>query len=408
MRLGRADDGANNRGAAREQAAHILIVASSDARRDALSSALRPGNVICGLAESTQAATTLLDDPVMARQPRFDVVVLDVPVCGATTLRFIRTLGDRGVGALVVCPHVSFDEAVEAMRAGACDIVSSSIKPKELLKRVRSAVAQQRNLRTAGANDARAGQAMSEGGGEGGGNESVLRLPETPGTIPASARPAPSPARSTGDAGRASKPLKATPVTGEAQSEQEAIEDFVRGIRYQLDVEALLRSALEFLLAQCGPMNAAVFLPSTSGDFSLGAYVNYTCPKDAAEILLDHLANVAAPRLEKLHGVQLFTTREQIIEHVGESVDWMLDNHVLAFTCRSAGEGLAVFMLFRDGRGSFNAAAQNVCRQIAVPFADQLARVVRIHHRHLPRDQWGTLGDPAEGEGDAGNGGMAA
>ena len=28
------------------------------------------------------------------------------------------------------------------------------------------------------------------------------------------------------------------------------------------------------------------------GDYSLGAYVNYTCPKDAAEILLDHLAKM--------------------------------------------------------------------------------------------------------------------
>ncbi len=398
MRLGRSDDGASSSRTPREQTPRILIIASSDARRDALCTAMRAGDVICGLAESTQAALSLLDDPAGARAPRFDVVVLDVPVCGATTLRFIRDLGDRSVAALVVCPSVSFDEAVEAMRAGACDIVSSSIKPREFVKRVRSAVAQQRNLRAA------ASQAASSGSSAGV-RHAGFALEQTDTSSPAASKASPghAPAQPA-----TTQPLKATPVPAGAHSEDDALSDFLRSIRYQLDVEALLRSALEFLLTQCGPMNAAVFLPSTTGDYSLGAYVNYTCPKDAAEILLDHLANVAAPRLDKLHGVHLFTTRPQITEHVGDGIEWMLDNHVLAFTCRSAGESLAVFMLFRDERVSFNAAAQTLCQQIAGPFADQLARIVRIHHRHLPRDKWGTLGDPSEGESEGGNGGLAA
>ena len=37
-------------------------------------------------------------------------------------------------------------------------------------------------------------------------------------------------------------------------------------IRQELDIESLLRTTLEFVLGRCGPTNAAVFLPTTSGD----------------------------------------------------------------------------------------------------------------------------------------------
>lgn len=69
-------------------------------------------------------------------------------------------------------------------------------------------------------------------------------------------------------------------------------------IRNELDIESLLRTTLEFVLSRSGPTNAAIFLPTTSGDYSLGAYVNYDCPKETVDVLLDHLANVVAPRFE--------------------------------------------------------------------------------------------------------------
>ena len=61
-------------------------------------------------------------------------------------------------------------------------------------------------------------------------------------------------------------------------------------IRQELDLESLLRVSVEFILGKSGPTNAAVFLPAASGDYSLGAYVNYDCPKDSAEVLMDQLA----------------------------------------------------------------------------------------------------------------------
>lgn len=363
-------------------APRVLVVSQSDARRTAWCALARSADVICGLAESAQGALSLLDapgGPAPDRARQFEVVVLDVPACNPAALRFIRELGDRDVPALVVCPSVTFDEAVEVMRAGACDIVPSTAKPKELLRRLRSAIAQTRSTRA-------------------GRGEAPSVVADAPGATEAPVAPAGVRQRAT--------PIKAG-ATDAPRTPADLADEFGVQIRCELDVESLLRQALEFVLANAGPTNAAVFLPSTTGDYSLGAYVNYTCPKDTAEVLLDHLANVAAPRLERLEQPLLLTDAAAITEHVGDGVDWMLDNHVLAFACRAGGECLALVLLFRDRQLSFNARAVELCAAIAGRFGEQLARVVRIHHRHLPRDKWGGPGD-ADAASDGGEDGLAA
>jgi hypothetical protein len=65
--------------------------------------------------------------------------------------------------------------------------------------------------------------------------------------------------------------------------------------------------------------------------------------------------------------------------------------------CRHSGETLAVFMIFRDRRNPFSAALLEQVKTIGELFASQLARVIHIHHRHLPKDKWGMLGDPEHG-----------
>jgi hypothetical protein len=53
-------------------------------------------------------------------------------------------------------------------------------------------------------------------------------------------------------------------------------------------------------------------------------------------------------------------------------------------------------MIFRDRRSPY---AQPLLEQIMTVgelFAAQLARVIHIHHRHLPKSKWGMAGDPPE------------
>src|SRR5205807_1368176 len=97
-------------------------------------------------------------------------------------------------------------------------------------------------------------------------------------------------------------------------------------IRQELDVESLLRTALEFILAKTGPTNAAVFLPATSCDFSLGAYVNYDCPKEAADTLLESLAGIIAPKMEHEAGLKILNTPEEIDGAFGEGAHWLSES----------------------------------------------------------------------------------
>jgi GAF domain-containing protein len=188
------------------------------------------------------------------------------------------------------------------------------------------------------------------------------------------------------------------------------VSDFKGLIRGELDIEALLRTTLEFVLARSGPTNAAVFLPTTSGDYSLGAYVNYDCPKDTCDVLLDHLANAVAPRFETAvapGGMTHLTDPEALNEFLGDDADWLKGSHVFGFPCSHEGECLAIFMLFRDHRSPFTQPLIEQVHTVGELFAAQLARVIHIHHRHLPKHKWGMIGDPPAETDDYG-GDMAA
>lgn len=165
-------------------------------------------------------------------------------------------------------------------------------------------------------------------------------------------------------------------------------------IRHELDLEVLLRTTLEYVLGKSGPTNAAVFLPATSGDFSLGAYVNYDCPKETVDILLDHMANVVAPRFEHIDEIAHLTDPKKIMEQVVGDAQWIGDSHVIGFSCKQEGECLAIFLFFRDAHAPYPEAFVSQLRVVRDLFAAQLARVIRIHHRHLPKEKWGALGDP--------------
>lgn len=178
--------------------------------------------------------------------------------------------------------------------------------------------------------------------------------------------------------------------------------EFKSMIRQELDIEGLLRTSLQFVLAKVGATNAAVFLPSTTGDYSLGAYVNYDRPKDSAEVMLDHLAAVIAPRFEEERDVVRVAGYEQLEERLGSEAHWIDGCELVVFTCRHDDETLAVVSLFRDERTPFDDDAMKLLEMIAGLWGAQLARVIHIHHRHVPKDQWGAFGEYDEGQDDYG------
>ncbi len=157
--------------------------------------------------------------------------------------------------------------------------------------------------------------------------------------------------------------------------------EYAMVIRDELDLEKLLRRTLEYLVEKAGPTNAAIFLPSSMDEFSLGGYVNFDCTPESADMLLQHLGDVFAPRVGKANGVVHVTDNACLAGWLGDDATWLEDRHVIAFGCQQDGEALAIVTLFRDADDPFPESMVETCEAIAPMLGDALSKLIRIHHR---------------------------
>lgn len=276
---------------------------------------------------------------------------------------------EAGVAVIVVAERPSVDLAMEAMRAGAADILSPRLPASECQGRVRRAIGRSARVRDLDLRIERLQKVCRKL------NEARHQVTQQMGML-------------------CNDLVEAYQELTDQVSNVSLASEFNSLIRQELDVESLLRTVLEFTLAKVGPTNAAVFLPATSSDFSLGAYVNYDCPKDTADVLLDHLANIVPARMEGREGIVTCSSAPELERLLGSDAHWLADCEAVAFNCRHDGETLAVVILFRDRSTPFAPAFLPTLRILADLFGRQLARVIRVHHRHLPREQWGGFVEP--------------
>ena len=151
-----------------------------------------------------------------------------------------------------------------------------------------------------------------------------------------------------------------------------------------LDLESLLRRTLEYMLDKVGPTNAAVYLPANDEDYSLGGYVNYDCASDTVSELLQRLADVAAPTIADRDTLLHVTDDDSMSHLLGADAAYLIDRHLVAFPCVHEDESLAVVILFRDYRHPFTASSLEACVGIGPMLGNFLAKIVRIHNRHMP------------------------
>ncbi|MGI9013254.1 MAG: hypothetical protein ACR2GY_03290 [Phycisphaerales bacterium] len=154
----------------------------------------------------------------------------------------------------------------------------------------------------------------------------------------------------------------------------------------ELDIENLLRTSLEYLLSRIGPTNAAVFLPDQDRHYSLGAYVNYSCPREEIEVVLEYLSQSLCPLLESQPEIVAFDCASNFAQYIDADVSFLEGSEVIAFRCSDGKETLATMILFRDQDEPFGLDVVPVIDTLRFIFASQVARVIRIHHRATP--QW--------------------
>jgi DNA-binding response OmpR family regulator len=348
----------------------ILIVSQIKTERDRLRARLSGLTERFALTECGESGLAAL------RAMPFDLALVRNDLPGGTGVEWARRAAAEhpALATIIIEDDPSLDDAVEAMRAGAADLITPSATPAELIARVQGAVRRSRAVRARERRIDRLKHACRQL------NSARQEVTRQVGSL-------------------CNDLVSAYQELSDQMSQVSIATEFASVIKAELDVEGLLRAGLEYILTRVGPTNAAVFLPSSSRDYSLGAYVNYSCPKDSADVLLDNLANTVAPKLEERDDILLLADSDDVSAFLGADATWLTDSTATAFACRHDNECLAVVILFRDEHTPFEESLLPMLRTIADLFAHQLARVIHIHHRHLPKDQWGSF-DQLEGGDD--------
>lgn len=337
----------------------VLAVDADRSTRIEMQQALAALGVRC------DTAGTLAESRAALRAAKYDLVLVDQEQSDGSGLDLVREMKemDEFTRCIVTSRKDCFEGVVEAMRAGAADYVTKPYRTTEVAGRILAASEVSRRLRHS--------------------ERRVKRLKKICRRLDSARRDM---SRQVDDL--CNDLVSAYQELADQMTQSALSTEFTSVIRQDLDVEDLLRSTLEFLLQKTGPTNAAVFLPTGSRDFNLGAYVNCDVPRETADVLLDHLADVIAPRFENEEELVRLHTAEALTERLGDEAAWLSEYGVLVFSCRHDEECLAVVALFRDRSQPFSDDLLSQLVVIRDLFAEQLARIVRIHHRHRPEERW--------------------
>lgn len=150
----------------------------------------------------------------------------------------------------------------------------------------------------------------------------------------------------------------------------------------ELELEKLLRTGVEHLVARTGGTNAAVFLPTDAG-WRLGVYVRLDLPRALVQPALDRLAAEVCPEIAQQDHLLRFDDTREFAESIGEECAESLGRcGMIAWPCTTGGECRAVFVLFRDAARPYDDALASTLDSQRKVFAESIARAMRIHHRN--------------------------
>ena len=305
---------------------------------------------------------------VLAKAP-FDLLLLQPQLSDGDGLMLVQQLHDTNPAtkAIILSSDASASAAVRAMRCGAVDFLHAPANAAELSRCIESALAKSRADRQR--------------------EDRLVRLKKVCKQLNVARH------EISEQIDLLCHDLVAAYQDMSNQLDEAAMaSEFRTLLRQELDVEELLRTALEYILTKTGPTNAAVFLPDGSARFALGAYVNYDCPRDSIDYVLERLGNAVCPQMVGHDQIVAFKDAAAFAQWVGMDAGMLGESEVLAFACEHEEECLAVIVLFRSHKTPFDAGLVSVIETLRPIFAEQLAQIIKVHHRAQP--QWPD--DPAD------------
>lgn len=354
-------------GPQRRKAFNVLVVDDEPEIRQLLDDALS------GPSLHIRQAGTLTEARGLIEHQPVDLVLVDVKLpdgCGVELADEIRRR-QGGVQSIVMTGRPSLDRAVQAIRAGACDFLAKPLDLSHLNQCVGKALQRRSDQKKTDQKVRKLRKLCKKL------NQARHEVTQQVDIL-------------CNDLVTAYQEL-----AGQMKHVQVTTQ-FKASIEQELDLEQLLRRALEFVLQQVGPTNAVIFMPSPQGGFTTGGYINYSFDKQTADVLLSHLADVAAPRIAEAKDPLHFTEDSDIQLWLSDDSAWLANSHVIGLPCRNDGETLASLLLFRDSSEPFDSELTGMLQSVAAIFAAHLVKVINIHHRHEDDDE-------DEGDDEGGN-----
>ena len=345
-----------------------VIVLAEDGEMVTIGALLSAGGFECMVVDDTSN----LHGQLLARSYDVAVTSLDAdqgPVCG-----IIRKL-QPNISMVIRAANASLEDATRAMRAGAVDLISGPVSAEEFEQRIRLAGERSRELAE---RDRRAERIQGLCRRIENARREVLAAIEEHGDA-ISYDPS---------------PIDAVLEEADCIDEAEMCSEFRELISQELDVEELLRSALEYMLLKTGPTNAAVFLAGGKSSFGLGAYVNYDLSRKQVEPMLQRLCDEACPAIAENESILLFDDAAAFVQEceLGDSVPG--NQQIVAVPCHHQGDCLAVLVLFRTDDQPFEEGLAGVLDALRGILAEQLDTLIRVHNRLEP--EWPD--EPADDE----------
>ncbi|MEM9414572.1 MAG: response regulator [Planctomycetota bacterium] len=336
----------------------LLLVDRDPALRSQLEGCADPNTTVL-YADTLAKARSVIED-----HRNIDVAVIDPDLADGSGLELVNELASskHATQAVVVSENPAFDLAQKAMRLGATDYLvkhdgaQGLIDAALLADRVRAALDRQQALRDQ--------------------TRQIRKLKKLCKQL---------------DAARAEVSDQVDVLCNDlvtayqelAVQMQDAVVNsgFTAVLGEELDLEVVLRKSLEYLVSQAGPCNAAIFLPASMDEYSLGGYVNYDCAGESADMLLEHLGDVLAPRVGECMEIAELTDNAALRKLLGDDWHYLADCGLITFACFSEDEPLAVVALFRDENQPFPEGLVETCRTVADVLGESLAKIIRVHHR---------------------------
>ena len=316
-------------------------------------------------------AATLADARRILSGGPVDMAFIDDELADGAGLDLLAAMRKRHPGPQVImlCEHRRFDTAVNAMRQGVSDILVKPLNHSAVSKSLDSVLQRSRDERKREQRLRRLQRACRKL------NDARQEISQQVDVL-------------------CSDLVTAYQELANQMQHVVQASEYAALVRHELDLEQLLRKTLEHVLEKAGPTNAAIFLPSSMDEYSLGGYINYDQTGGSPDVLLQHLADVAAPKLVDRTAPLLITDNSSLNDWLGDDADYLEDCHVIGLSCQHDNECLAVVVLFRDGSQPFSTDALESMGAVAPLLAENLARIIRVHHRCSMHSDFETPDDP--------------